>query len=212
MGLLDALRGRTRQVQPNLDALFALPSAAITLETACALVPSGQGGICFKTGAGPNELSTGADIDELLAQDADPSTITRTEDDLGFTWIVVKDPDLGSLVTRLHGANSSLAEHGLGPHLLCAAIGFVDAPGAKGSAPCYLVYLFKQGTFYPFAPRDGERRDNELELRLRAQLANDVPIEPDLTRLRASTARASARSRAVSPPVTWLKLTSRTLR
>jgi hypothetical protein len=44
------------------------------------------------------------------------------------------------------------------------------------------VYLFKQGTFYPFAPRDDERRDNELELRLRAQLQEDLPIEPDLSR------------------------------
>lgn len=182
MGLLDALRGRTRQVQPNLDALFALPSAAITLETACALVPSGEGGICFKTGAGPNELSTSAEIDELLAQDAEPSTITRSEDDLGFTWVVVKDPDLGSLVTRLHGADQSLAEHGLGPRLLCAVIGLTDAKGSTGSGPCYLVYLFKQGTFYPFAPRDGERRDNELELRLRAELHGDLPIEPDLSR------------------------------
>ena len=32
MGILDSLLGRTKPVQPNLDALFAVPNAAITLE------------------------------------------------------------------------------------------------------------------------------------------------------------------------------------
>jgi hypothetical protein len=182
VGLLDVLRGRSRQVPPNLDAIFSLPTAAVTLESACSLVPSGHGGICFKTGSGPADQVAGTEIDELLDGDVDPTSITRVEDDLGFTWLVVDDPDVSSLVTRLHGANTSLAEHGLGPHLLCSAIGFTDAPGATGSGPCYLIYLFKQGTFYPFAPRDANTRDNELELRLRAELAEDLPIEPDLTR------------------------------
>jgi len=45
-----------------------------------------------------------------------------------------------------------------------------------------LVYLYKQGTFYPFAPLDGQRRDNALELQVRGVLANDLRIEPDLGR------------------------------
>jgi hypothetical protein len=45
-----------------------------------------------------------------------------------------------------------------------------------------MVYLMKQGTFYPFAPRDGQQRDNELELRIKSFLADDLPIEPDLSR------------------------------
>jgi hypothetical protein len=47
-----------------------------------------------------------------------------------------------------------------------------------------LVYLYKRGTFYPFAPLPGatERRDNALELRVRAALANDLRIEQDLNR------------------------------
>jgi hypothetical protein len=61
--------------------------------------------------------------------------------------------------------------------------GFEEADG-QGSQRrrCYLVYLYKRGTFYPFAPREGERRDNELELRVRGALGGDLPIEPDLTR------------------------------
>lgn len=47
-----------------------------------------------------------------------------------------------------------------------------------------LVYLYKRGTFYPFAPLPDttEHRDNPLELRVRAALANDLRIEQDLNR------------------------------
>jgi len=46
------------------------------------------------------------------------------------------------------------------------------------------VYLFKRGTFYPFAPVDTqkERRDTELELRIRSMVGADLPFESDLSR------------------------------
>src|SRR5665811_2005117 len=55
---------------------------------------------------------------------------------------------------------------------------FRASTGRRGSS-CFLVYLYKRGTFYPFAPLDGERRDNELELRLRGVLAADLPTGED---------------------------------
>jgi hypothetical protein len=47
-----------------------------------------------------------------------------------------------------------------------------------------LVYLYKRGTFFPFAPLagGGERRDNALELQIKAVLADDLRIEQDLAR------------------------------
>jgi hypothetical protein len=45
-----------------------------------------------------------------------------------------------------------------------------------------MVYLLKQGTFYPFAPTGHEQRDNELELRVRSFLEQDLVMEKDLTR------------------------------
>jgi hypothetical protein len=74
-----------------------------------------------------------------------------------------------------------MVEHGLGPRLLCAVFGFVPAnPPGEGSVR--MVYLLKQGTFYPFAPTGAEKRDNELELRVRSFLDKDLPMEKDLTR------------------------------
>ena len=45
-----------------------------------------------------------------------------------------------------------------------------------------MVYLYKRGTFYPFAPLPGQRRDNALELQLRGVIGVDLKIEKDLTR------------------------------
>jgi hypothetical protein len=63
--------------------------------------------------------------------------------------------------------------------------GFVPEPGASSDARAFsLVYLYKRGTFYPFAPVDTqkERRDTELELRIRTMLGVDLPVEADVSR------------------------------
>ena len=74
--------------------------------------------------------------------------------------------------------NSSLQDGGFGPQLLCTILSFKDGKDRKLG----LVYLYKRGTFYPFAPQAGERRDNALELQMRGALSDDLKIEPDLTR------------------------------
>ncbi len=181
MGLLDALRGKTKQVAPNLDNLFALPSAAITLETELDLVSSGQAGLCFKAGAGSSSSATNDELRTLLDFDAADTSVQLSTDDLGFSWLVISGDDLGTLVTRIHGADSTLVDNGFGPRLLCAVFGFT-AKVPSGDGDVRLVYLMKQGTFYPFAPRDGQRRDNELELRIQSFLGTDLPMEKDLTR------------------------------
>jgi len=60
--------------------------------------------------------------------------------------------------------------------------GYETADAAPDAKPFYLVYLYKRGTFYPFAPLPNERRDNELELRVKAIVGADLPFEPDLSR------------------------------
>ena len=54
--------------------------------------------------------------------------------------------------------------------------------------PLYWIYNYKRGAFYPFVPSGGEQqRDNERELRLKAQIG-------------AGPARR-ARARALVPPL-----------
>ncbi len=181
MGLRDTLFGRTKQVAPKLDNLFALPTAALTLESELELVTSGQAGLCFKAGSGETANTTDEDIKQLLNFDEAASDVTLTTDRFGFRWIVIHDTDIATLVTRIHGADTSLVDNGLGPRLLCAVFGFVPKT-PPGDGPVRLVYLLKQGTFYPFAPTGDEQRDNELELRVRSFLDKDLPIEKDLSR------------------------------
>lgn len=181
MGFRDALFGRTKQVAPKLDNLFALPSAALTLESQLDLVSSGHAGLCFKAGSGESTITSDAEILELLNFDEKDGHVSLTTDDLGFKWLVIDDSDIEGLVTRIHGANTELVENGLGPRLLCAVFGFVaKTPPGEGSVR--LVYLLKQGTFYPFAPRGTDQRDNELELRVQSFLGGDLPMEKDLSR------------------------------
>ncbi|HET9090517.1 MAG TPA: hypothetical protein VFN54_09555 [Acidimicrobiales bacterium] len=181
MGLRDVLFGRTPQVQPKLDNLFALSTAALTLQSELDLVTSGQAGLCFKAGSGEASITSKADIEALLNFDEGKVAMSVTTDDLGFTWLVIHDGDIENLVTRIHGANTTLVEHGLGPRLLCAVFGFVPAT-EPGEGAVRLVYLLKQGTFYPFAPTGANQRDNELELRVRSFLEGDLPMEKDLSR------------------------------
>jgi hypothetical protein len=181
VGLRDTLLGRTKQVAPKLDNLFALPTAALTLQSELDLVTSGQAGLCFKSGSGEATTSTDDDLKQLLNFDESGAKVSLTTDDLGFKWLVIDDGDITSLVTRIHGANTTMVEHGFGPRLLCAVFGFVpQTPPGEGSVR--MVYLLKQGTFYPFAPTGHEQRDNELELRVRSFLEQDLVMEKDLTR------------------------------
>ena len=180
MGFLDTLLGRTKPVQPNLDALFSLPTAAITLQAAMGFTPTGTGSVCFRAAEGRAFSDIEAEVRELLSMGADAAQVEVTGDSYGFTWLVCKhsSDDMESLVTDLHAVNTSLADGGFGPQLLCTLVGFTNASGRKVG----IVYLYKRGTFYPFAPQAGEHRDNALELEVRGNVGADLKIEPDLSR------------------------------
>ena len=182
MGFLDAILGRSKQKPAKLDALFALPGAAITLEAGAGLRPSGYAAVAFKPAAGQDFAQLDGELRELLEMGAreSGSELKITEDRYGYRWVVLRDPQLEDLVTAVHMVNATLSERGYGPALLCSVFGFDSRAG--GHDGVYLVYLYKRGTFYPFAPMPGERRDNELELRVRGTLGTDLPVEADLTR------------------------------
>src|SRR3712207_7457834 len=44
----STLTGRSKPVAPKMDALFALPAAAVTLQTASNFTMTGRGAICFR--------------------------------------------------------------------------------------------------------------------------------------------------------------------
>jgi hypothetical protein len=179
---LDSILGRTKPKAANLDALFAVPGAAITLEAAMGLTSAGAAAVCFKPASGYDFSATGTEIDELLelSKQDTGSEISQSKDSYGYHWVVVRDPDVSDLVNTVHMVNASLAERGYENQLLASVFAFRDAGGSIR----YLVYLFKRGTFYPFVPAagGGEKRDNQKELQLQGALKGEVPLEADLTR------------------------------
>ena len=72
----------------------------------------------------------------------------------------------------------TLSDHGFGPQLLCSLVPFQDPRGTRMA----LIYLYKRGTFYPFAPQADERRDSVVELQVRDLLRGELPWEADLSR------------------------------
>lgn len=184
MGFLDIILGRSKPVKPDLDQLFAVPSAALTLEAGAGFTPTGLGSVCFASVEGGAFARIQDDVRGLL--DADTPTggvpVEFSQDGYGYTWLLAEhDPsDAAGLVNDLHAVNTLLQDGGFGPQLLCSLIGFKDGR----DRPLALVYLYKRGTFYPFAPLPGggERRDTPLELQMRGLLENDLRLEKDLSR------------------------------
>ena len=127
-----------------------------------------------------------ADLDALL-RGADPvdsgdAAAEFSRDEYGYSWLTSRraPDDVAALVNDLHAVNTSLEAQGFGPALLCSLVSFADASGRSLA----LVYLYKRGTFYPFAPvaSAGQQRDNLLELQVRDLLTGEIAIERDLTR------------------------------
>jgi hypothetical protein len=179
MGLLDAILGRSKPKRPDLDALFSVPTAALTLEAAAGFRPTGRGSVCYRESEGGAFDRLEDDVAALLGG----SRPKRSTDAYGWSWLALEhDPlDVGGLCTELHAINSSLEDTGFGAALLCSIVGFDHEDGRRLG----LVYLYKRGTFYPFAPvGEGEalRRDNALELQVRAVIGTDLPFETDVTK------------------------------
>ena len=185
MGFWDTLTGRSKPKQANLDALFQVPTAALTLQSALGFVPTGDGAVCYRAAAGAGFADAQRDLVALLAEGSDAPEVTTRSDSYGFTWLLVdhdpvdpQNPDLTGLCTDLHAVNTTLEQDGYGPGLLCSLIPFADSAGRRVG----LVYLYKQGTFYPFAPSGPNSRDNLLEIQVRDTLKGELSLEPDLSR------------------------------
>jgi hypothetical protein len=179
MGLRDVLFGRKKLSEPKQDQLFALSTAAVTLETELGLKSAGAAAIAFKPQSSGEFRSAFDDVDRLVdaVAQSSGSQVERKSDEYGYDWIILRDPDLEDLVTTVHALASELTAQGFGSQLLAATFKFDGA-----AHPVYWIYGFKRGAFWPFVPIDDKKRDNALELELKAKLEHELPIEPDLTR------------------------------
>ena len=182
MGFLDILTGGGRKLkQPAPDRLFAMSTAAVTLELRLNLASSKRAAIVFQP------LAT-ADFDEVVGEMEDVlhgtggdvgTVIEKSDDSFGYRWMILADDDFEDLVVGINGVSSALIGGGYGDRVLCAVFSFRD----ERDRPVYWIYNYKRGAFYPFCPTGGgQQRDTERELRLKAQIGAELPVEAELER------------------------------
>jgi hypothetical protein len=185
VGLLDALTGRHTVKGPAPDRLFAISTAYVTLESAHQIDPTGTAAIVFQALATSEFEATLRDMEEVVrATGGDSGTRVATQDDsFGYRWMVLRNPDgapsVEDLAVGINAVSSSIETAGHGERLLCAVFSFVDAQKRR----IYFIYNYKRGFWYPFVPAAGEQqRDTERELQIKAQMASELPMEPELER------------------------------
>lgn len=183
MGLFDALFGRTRLRKAQLDPIFALATAAPTLEAA-ELRTGPAAGVCLQAVEGAAYAGVDGELRQLVqlaAASPDFHAVAEVRrDDLGFTWVLFRGSAVDDQVNLAHLTATTLQGNGYGEQLLAAVFRMerTDRP-----SPCYLIYNYKRGTFYPFMPTGaGRNRDNAAEFRAAGALGNLLPMEKDVSR------------------------------
>ncbi len=181
MGFLDILRGKRELKQPAPDRLFAMSTAYVKMEMELSLRSSGKAAIVFQPLATSDFDGIVKDMEEVVRGTGEDTgtTIDSTDDEFGYRWMVLVDPDFEDLVVGVNAVSSALQAGGYGDRILTAVFAFRD----EKDRPLYWIYNYKRGSFYPFVPAGGDqKRDNERELRLKAQIGLDLPVEAELER------------------------------
>jgi hypothetical protein len=182
MGFLDVLRGKRaiKQAAPT-DRVFAMTTAQVSLEMTLGLKSKGTSAIVFQPLATADFEQIVRDMEEVLRSSGEETgtTIESSDDDFGYRWMILRDPDFEDLVVGLNAVSTALEAGGYGDRILAAVFPFADEAGGS----VYWIYNYKRGAFYPFVPAKGsQQRDSERELRLKAQIGSELPIEPELER------------------------------
>jgi hypothetical protein len=181
MGFLDVLTGKRKLDKPAPDRLFAISTAYVTFETALEITTRGSAAIVFQSLATADFTAIVREMEEVVRATAGDSgtKVETSEDDYGFSWLVLRGSGFEDLVVGINAVSSALEAGGYGERVLCAVFSFQDARQRQ----IYWIYNYKRGSFYPFVPADtDQQRDNERELVLKAQAGDELPIEPELSR------------------------------
>jgi hypothetical protein len=181
MGFLDALLGKRKLKGPAPDRLFAITTAAVALDAAHGIRPRGAAAIVFQPLATGDFRQIVEEMEEVVrGTGAETGTTLETSDDTyGYRWMILRDDDIEDLAVGVNAVSDALQLGGYGDRVLCAVFAFEDAEGR----PMYFIYNYKRGTWYPFVPAGGEQqRSTERELQVKAQVGNELPIEPELER------------------------------
>jgi hypothetical protein len=203
--------GRRQVKGPAPDRLFAITTAYVTLQSEHEVDPAGTAAIVFQALATSEFEATLKEMEQVVeATGGDSGTTVSTQDDsYGYRWMILRSPDgkpsVEDLAVGINAVSSSIESAGHGERLLCAVFAFTERAERPGAGRVYFIYNYKRGYWYPFVPGDGadgsggssgsgdtpqgadgaeagEQRSTERELQIKAQIASDLPIEPEIER------------------------------
>jgi hypothetical protein len=186
VSLRDVLTGRHTVKGPAPDRLFAISTAYVTLQAEHQIEPAGVAAIVFQALATSEFEACLREMEEVVtATGGESGTKVSTQDDsYGYRWMVLRNPEgapsVEDLAVGINAVSGSIETAGHGERLLCAVFAFADAQKRR----IYFIYNYKRGYWYPFVPMPGSdsERSTERELQLKAQMASELPIEPELER------------------------------
>jgi hypothetical protein len=183
MGLFDTIRavlGTSAEADATRDAdpedLFGMSTAYVTMEADLGYESVDAAALCFSGVDSTDFTGTVGDVEAILgAGEAETGTEFQVrEDSHGWEWVVLRDDDPEDLVTSIHFAADEFIERGYGSRLLAAVFGF-ESDGDR----VYWIYSFRRGAYYPFAPRRGKERANDIEFKLQSVLDGELDVEGD---------------------------------
>ena len=182
MGVFDVITRKRKLAKPAADRLFAMTTAYVTFDTELDLVSRGAAAIVFQPLATADFTRIVKDMEEAVrATGGETGTQIDTSDDkFGYRWMILRDSDFEDLVVGINAVSTALEGGGYGERILCAVFAFEERDSKR---PVYWIYNYKRGAFYPFVPAGtDQQRDNEAELRLKARMGPELPIEQELER------------------------------
>ncbi|MBB6647491.1 PspA-associated protein PspAB [Halobellus ruber] len=183
MGIFDTIRavlGTSAEADATRDAdpedLFGMSTAYVTMEADLGYESVDAAALCFSGVDSTDFSETVADVEAILGagEEETGTTFDVREDSHGWEWVVLRDDDPEDLVTSIHFAADEFGERGYGSRLLAAVFGF-EADGDRA----YWIYSFRRGAYYPFAPRRGKERANDVEFKLQSVLDGELDVEDD---------------------------------
>jgi hypothetical protein len=182
VGFFDVITGKRKLAKPAADRLFAMTTAYVTFDTELDLVSRGSAAIVFQPLATADFTRIVKDMEEVVrATGGETGTQIDTSDDkFGYRWMILRDSDFEDLVVGINAVSTALEGGGYGERILCAVFAFEERDSKR---PVYWIYNYKRGAFYPFVPAGtDQQRDNEAELRLKARMGPELPVEQELER------------------------------
>ncbi|MFE0021949.1 hypothetical protein [Amycolatopsis sp. NPDC059021] len=174
MTLLSTVRSR-RMLRAHLQALDAVPAAAVRLRAALGLVPAGRGTISFV----PRDAAerTQAEIIAATAGDAFLHNVV-TQDVRGRSTVRCwrRDGDLARLLADLVDITERLALAGFGAALRCVSVEFTE-DGERRARKLVLTYFFGRGAFAVSAYDGRAVAEYTMERRAREAVRGVVRVE-----------------------------------